>query len=459
MKPHILIIDDEISICITLVMALEQKYNAAYALNAEEGLRMLEQHDFDLVLLDLKIGDYDGMVLLQKIKEKDNTISVIVITAYASIGSTVEAMKKGAFTYLTKPLCIEELMIFVDQALSFRKLKERVSYLKEELTARNHYFGMVGKSQRMQEIYTLIEKIKDVNTAVTISGESGTGKELVARAIHDSSVRRNERFVAVNCAAIPEGLLEEELFGHKKGSFTGALADRPGMFAAGDRGTIFLDEIADLPLSMQSKVLRVLQEKSFTPIGSNDAKTVDIRVIAATNRDLEEMVRRGTFRLDLYYRINVVKIDLPPLRERRQDIPSLCRHFIEIYNGDHRKSVSGLTKDAERTLMEYDYPGNIRELSNIMELAVILCSGDIIDVKDVATQLNRSSFASQTRPRENVRLLDPFSSMTLKEIEKEIIEARLRENNGHQKRTAQQLGISVKGLRNKIHYYNLANGK
>ncbi|MHB0896247.1 MAG: sigma-54-dependent transcriptional regulator [Spirochaetales bacterium] len=459
MKPRVLIIDDELSICITLVMALQQKYDAAYALKAEEGLRMLEQGGYDLVFLDLKIGEYNGMELLQKIKEMDSTIAVIIMTAYASIGSTVEAMRKGAFTYLTKPLCIEEMMICAEQALSIRKLNERVLYLNSELNARNHYFGMVGKSQRMRDIYTLIEKIKDVNTAVTISGESGTGKELVAKAIHYSSARRNERFVAVNCAAIPEGLLEEELFGHKKGSFTGALADRPGMFAAGDKGTIFLDEIADLPLAMQSKVLRVLQDKSFTPIGCNDVKTVDIRVIAATNRDLEEMVRLGTFRLDLYYRINVVRINLPPLRERRQDIPSLCHHFIEIYSKDHHKIVTSLTKDSERMLMEYDYPGNIRELANIMELAVILCAGDTIGIKDVMAQMSRSSCTSQTHPQENATLLGPFTSMTLKEIEKEVIMARLRGNNGHQKRTAQQLGISVKGLRNKIHYYNLANGK
>jgi len=455
MKPRILIIDDEISICITLVMALEQKYDATYALSAEEGLRTLEQRDVDLVLLDLKIGDFDGMELLKKIKEMDSTIAVIIMTAFASIESTVEAMRKGAFTYLTKPLCIEEMMICADQALSIRKLNERVSYLNNELNARNHYFGMVGKSQRMREIYALIEKIKDVNTAVTISGESGTGKELVARAIHYASVRKNERFVAVNCAAIPEGLLEEELFGHKKGSFTGAMTDRAGKFAAADRGTIFLDEIADLPLSMQSKVLRVLQEKSFTPIGNNDIRTVDIRVIAATNRDLEQMVRLGSFRLDLYYRINVVRIDVPPLRERRQDIPSLCHHFIEIYSKDHHKLVTGVTKEAEHALMEYDYPGNIRELANIMELAVILSSSATIDVKDVMSQMRCQSGPPLVGVQDGARALEHFSSKTLKEIEKEIIEARLRENNGHQKKTAQQLGISVKGLRNKIHYYNL----
>ena len=307
----------------------------------------------------------------------------------------------------------------------------------------------------MQEIYELIEKIKDVNISVLIAGESGTGKELVAKAIHYSGVRKDECFVAVNCAAIPEGLLEEELFGHKKGAFTGALSDRAGKFAAGDKGTIFLDEIGDLPLAMQSKVLRVLQEKSFTPIGSNDAKTVDIRVLAATNRKLEEMVRQGSFRLDLFYRINSVGIELPPLRERRHDIPLLCHHFIDLYNKEHRKLVKGLTKGAERLLLEYDYPGNIRELSNILELAVILCVDETIHVKDFLAQMKRTGLPGAVQATGIATPHGFFSAMTLKEIEKEVIRDRLCENNGHQRRTAQQLGISVKGLRNKILYYGL----
>jgi two-component system response regulator AtoC len=455
MKPQVLVIDDELSICITLVMALEQKYDAVYATSAEEGLKILRQRSFQLVLLDLKIGDRNGMEVLQTIKAMDEKISVIIITAFASISSTVEAMKRGAFTYLSKPLSIEEMMICVEQALAFRELNERVSYLNEELYARNHYFGMVGKSRQMQDIYALIEKIKDVNTAVMITGESGTGKELVAKAIHYSSVRKDARFVAVNCAAIPEGLLEEELFGHKKGSFTGAHSDRVGKFASGDKGTIFLDEIADLPLAMQCKVLRVLQEKAFTPIGCNESRTVDIRVIAATNQNLEEMVKRGTFRLDLFYRINVVRIDLPPLRERKQDILPLCRHFLDIYSKDQGKPSISLSVEAERMLLEHDYPGNIRELANILELAVILCPDTNIGVKDLRSQLHRPTPIAESGMCEDRTPVEMFSSLTLKEIEKKVIEARLCENHGHQKRTAEQLGISVKGLRNKILYYKI----
>jgi two-component system response regulator AtoC len=451
-----LIVDDELSICVTLAMALEAKYEVQYATDAEAGLKMLQQQSFHLVFLDLRIGERDGMEVLERIKETDSTIAVIIITAYGSIDSSVEAMKRGAFTYLSKPLHIDEAMICVEQALSFRSLNERVQYLTDELQTRGEFFGMVGKSPAMRRVYEMIEKLRDVDIGVTVSGESGTGKELAARAIHFSGNRKNERFVAVNCAAIPEGLLEEELFGHKKGSFTGAVFDKIGKFSLADKGTIFLDEISDLPLSMQSKVLRVLQEKVFTPIGSNEPRAIDIRVVAATNRDLIQMVQNGTFRLDLFYRINVASIVLPPLRERRQDIPLLCRYFIELYNKEHRKNVQGLTKGAERLLLEYDYPGNVRELSNALEYAVVVCDGDVIQTRDLLSQMRQTMMPGAALPQPETNRAGLFAGMTLREIEEEIIRYRLRENNGHQKQTAQQLGISVKGLRNKIRAYGIA---
>ncbi len=456
MRYRILIVDDELSICVTLAMALEAKYEVQYATDAEAGLKMLQQQSFHLVFLDLRIGERDGMEVLERIKETDSTIAVIIITAYGSIDSSVEAMKRGAFTYLSKPLHIDEAMICVEQALSFRSLNERVQYLTDELQTRGEFFGMVGKSPAMRRVYEMIEKLRDVDIGVTVSGESGTGKELAARAIHFSGNRKNERFVAVNCAAIPEGLLEEELFGHKKGSFTGAVFDKIGKFSLADKGTIFLDEISDLPLSMQSKVLRVLQEKVFTPIGSNEPRAIDIRVVAATNRDLIQMVQNGTFRLDLFYRINVASIVLPPLRERRQDIPLLCRYFIELYNKEHRKNVQGLTKGAERLLLEYDYPGNVRELSNALEYAVVVCDGDVIQTRDLLSQMRQTMMPGAALPQPETNRAGLFAGMTLREIEEEIIRYRLRENNGHQKQTAQQLGISVKGLRNKIRAYGIA---
>ena len=455
MKPRVLVIDDELSICVTLVMALEDKYEAQYARSAAQGLALLHEQEFALVFLDLCIGEDYGLKVLKEIKAIDSRVAVIIITAYGSIDSSVEAIKSGAYSYLTKPLRIEEVLIYAEQALSFRSLSEQVEYLSDELQSRNHYFGMVGKSRSMQRVYELIKKLQDVDVGVTITGESGTGKELVARAIHFSGNRKKERFITVNCAAIPEGLLEEELFGHRKGAFTGALYDKVGKFEAADGGTIFLDEIGDLPLAMQGKVLRVLQEKSVTPVGSNETRTTDVRVIAATNRDLPQMIRQGTFRLDLFYRINVVGISLPPLRERRQDIPLLCRHFIDRYNTEYKKKTSGLTYGAERFLLEYDYPGNIRELSNIIEYAIVICDGDVIRLEDLPAYTARPT-AAEPQLQDGVRRAALFDGMTFREIEREIIIDRLRTNRGHQKLTAQQLGISAKGLRNKMRDYGIS---
>lgn len=291
MKPRILIIDDELSICITMALAMKAKYEALYATSAEQALDLMKRQCFQLVFLDLRIGEDNGLDLLPTIKEMDPGIAVIMMTAYASIDSSVKAMKAGAFNYLSKPLNIEEALIYAEQALAFRALNEQVLYLSDQLQAKNSYQGMVGKSPEMRKIYQMIEKLKDLDIGITITGESGTGKELVAKAIHYSGSRKGQPFVTVNCAAIPEGLLEEELFGHKKGTFTGAISDTQGKFLSANNGTIFLDEIGDLPLSMQGKILRVLQEKYYSPLGSNETINIDVRVIVATNRDLSQMVK------------------------------------------------------------------------------------------------------------------------------------------------------------------------
>lgn len=450
MKKRVLIIDDELSICVTLMMALEDKYEAEYAMSAEEGLIKLQNSPYNLILLDLCIGDCDGLDVLEKIKAIDKNIEVIVITAYGTVDSAVAAMKSGAFTYMMKPLRIDELSICIEQALSFQTLHERVEYLSDELYEKNKFGEMVGKSPAMKKIYELIEKIKDTDVGVTISGESGTGKELVARAIHYSGKRKEKPFVAVNCAAIPEGLLEEELFGHKKGAFTGAISDKDGKFKVANQGTIFLDEIGDMPLNMQSKILRVLQDKAYTPVGSNTPQKIDVRVIAATNRNLMEMVDSGTFRLDLYYRLHVVGIQMPPLRERKQDIPLLCRHFIEKHNHEHNRNVLGISKAAEQFLMAYNYPGNIRELSNLLEFGVVVCDGDIIEEDDLKLQIGQ-----KTAEKSALTMEYGFHARTIKDMERELIIRTLHENGGHQKRTAEQLGISVRGLRNKIQSYGI----
>ncbi|MDD3998121.1 MAG: sigma-54 dependent transcriptional regulator [Sphaerochaetaceae bacterium] len=454
MKQKVLIIDDEPSICITLMLAMKRKYEAQYSTSVGQALQLLKNENFNLVFLDLRIGEDNGLDVLKDIKALDSTIAVIMMTAFGTIDSSVEAMKNGAFTYLSKPINIEEAMIYAEQALHYRSLNEQVLILRDELQTGNRYHGMVGLSPAMRKVYQLIEKVKDIDIGVTITGESGTGKELVARAIHYSGTRSKEKFITVNCAAIPEGLLEEELFGHRKGAFTGAISDTIGKFKVADQGTIFLDEIGDLPLAMQGKLLRVIQEKSYTPIGSSDSISIDVRIIAATNHNLTEMVHKGSFRLDLFYRINVMNVELPPLRERRQDILLLCDHFIDMYNKEQHKNIQGLTKGAQRLLLEYDYPGNIRELSNILEYAVAICDTDIIHTTDLPRQAaNLALYCTQMDSHANAS--ESFRNLTIREIEKAIIIDRLGVFHGHQVKTAESLGISVKGLRNKMHAYGL----
>lgn len=449
MKPNVLVIDDERAICAAITLALSQDYAVQYAITAQEGLELLTQSEFQVVILDLRIGSDDGIEVLKEIKQKWPETAVIMITAYGSIRSSVEAMKNGAFNYLTKPLDVEELIIFLEQALAFRQLNEKVNFLSDELTSRYRYGEMIGTSAPMQRVYTLIEKLKDVDTAVLVSGESGTGKELVARAIHFMGKRKQEKFVVVNCAAIPDGLLEEEFFGHKKGSFTGAYVDKKGKFAVADNGTIFLDEIGDMPLPLQGKLLRVLQQKEFTAIGSNDVQHTNVRVIAATNRDLRAMVAAGTFRQDLFYRLNVIEVRLPPLRERTQDIPLLCRHFVEQFNHERSKQIRGVSKEAEERLLAYSYPGNVRELANIIEYASIICNGPIIKLEDLTPPVQAVLSAPHPEQAEERK--------SLKEIEKEAIQLSLQRNQGKKAATARELGISERGLWNKIKEYGLGD--
>ncbi len=374
------------------------------------------------------------------------------MTAYGSIDTSVEAIKNGAYTYLTKPLNISELYILIEQALEYQRLNERVEYLSKELENKYVYNGIIGRSHSMKNVFKMIEKLKDVDTNVVITGESGTGKELVARAIHFSGRRKKERFEEVNCAAIPEGLLEEELFGHKKGSFSGAVEDRQGKFEYANNGTIFLDEIGDMPFSLQAKLLRVLQQKEFSPIGSNEKIQLNIRVIAATHRDLKAMVDNGEFRQDLYFRLNVVEINLPPLREKKQDLPLLFKHFIEKFNAELDKNIKGISKEAEKKLLDYNYPGNIRELSNIFESSMVLSNSEVIEAEDLPDEVR---FFEKGYDRPNTIILDDLLGMNLREIEKRVIYEYLVINNGHRVKTAQMLGISEKGLRNKIKEFNL----
>lgn len=458
MKEKILIIDDEVDICSSLCFALEDKYEVKATTDPRHGLMMIQRERCHLVLLDLKIGMVDGLDVLQEIKRIDPAIQVIIMTAYGSIMSSVDAIKKGAFTYLTKPLDLDALESSVDQALEFRKSREVVPYSESELESETVCYGIIGQSPAMKKVFELIEKLKDVDASVVIMGESGTGKELVARAIHESGRRNAGKFVEINCAAIPETLLEEELFGHKKGTFTGAMTDKLGKFEYANHGTIFLDEIGDMPFSLQAKLLRVLQQREYTPLGSHVKVKLNIRVIAATNQDLKKLVEAGSFRQDLYFRLNVVEINLPPLRERRQDLPLLMRHFIQRSNQDMDKMVKGFVKEAEQCLLDYDYPGNIRELSNIIECAVLLAREDVVEVENLPVEVRtrKGIYSDDLDLTMGVRLgTESLVGLTLQEAEKKLISAALTLNKGHKKATAAMLGISERGLRNKINDYGL----
>ncbi len=450
MKSRILIIDDEKNICSSLTYALENQYTVFSATNPVNGLKIINNEKINLVLLDLRIGKMDGLEVLEEIKRIDKSIEVIMMTAYATIQSSVEAIKNGAFTYLTKPLNIDELSVTIIKALEYQALNEKVEHLNNELKEKYSYKGIIGKSPAIQNIFQLIDKLKDVDINVLITGESGTGKELVARAIHYSGLRSKENFVEINCAAIPEGLLESELFGHKKGSFTNADKDKIGKFEFANKGTILLDEIGDMSLNLQSKLLRVLEQKEYTPLGSNETFKLDVRVIASTNRDLRKLMAEKKFRNDLYFRLKVVEINIPPLRDRRQDLPLLFTHFLKIYNNKLGKQVNKLAPEVEELLLNYSYPGNVRELANMIEYGVLLARDDSIELGALPDK--ERLIKSQSSLEDE---LDSLVGLSLEEIEKLMIKKSLELNLGHRKDTAQMLGISERGLRNKIKEYEL----
>lgn len=452
MKPIVWIIDDEQGICISLSLALKKEYQVSTFNSAAPALERMKTESCDVVLLDLKLKEEDGMEVLRQIKQEHPDVSVIMMTAFGSIGSSVEAIKAGAYTYLTKPLDLEQLKLFLSQTMEIRKMNEQIRFLSDELRSRRTFQKIVGESDVMQRVYARINQVKDVDASVLITGESGTGKELVARAIHDEGKRKNERFVVVNCAAIPENLLELEFFGYRKGSFTGAAQDRKGKLELADKGTIFLDEIGDMPLNLQGKLLRALQEKEFSPVGSSEVRHTDVRVIAATNQDLKAMIAQQKFRQDLYYRLNVVEITMPPLRDRMSDVPLLCAHFLQQSASEMNKSHKSLTPAAQEALMRYSYPGNVRQLANILEYATIISGNDLIDVDDLPDEVS----GPQLQQEQPQALSEEFLATTsLKELERLAVIATLKKNNGRRDKTADDLGISKRGLLNKIKEYGI----
>ena len=457
----ILIIDDEQSMREFLTICLRRAGHVpTVAKNADEALEKLRDHPFDIVLTDLRLpGELDGIGILRAIKsgtvqraakkgEAPAAINaeVILMTAYASANTAIEAMKQGAYDYLTKPFNIDEVNAVIERALEKRALVEENIALRERIAGRMRLGDLIGKSRSMQNVFEMIGKIHSTRTNVLITGESGTGKELVARALHTEGVRAKQRFVAVNCGAIPDELLESELFGHTKGSFTGAIADRPGLFQQADGGTLFLDEIGELSTGLQVKILRALQERKIKPVGASEELEVDVRVIAATNRDLEAEVARGAFRSDLYYRLNVVEVCIPPLRHRREDISVLIEHFLKRLGPEHGRTLQ-ITKEALQWLERYDFPGNVRELENILERAVALSSSPTIDLSDLPE-------VKQTRPVVEIPSEFPSEGINLDrvlaDVEREWVSLALAQTSGIRKRAATLLGISFRSLRYRL---------
>ncbi|HEX9737056.1 MAG TPA: sigma-54 dependent transcriptional regulator [Thermoanaerobaculia bacterium] len=457
----ILIVDDEAKIRrILSLMLRERRHKVAEAGSGEEALEAARELRPDVVLLDLRLPGIDGLETLGRLKETHPAADVIMMTAFGTISSAVEAMRRGAFDYVTKPFDNDALLLVVERAIAVRRLESEVEALRDDIEARYGFNEIIGISAPIQEVFRTMAKVARVDATVLVTGESGTGKELVARAIHRRSARAPAPFVAVNCSAIPQTLVEAEFFGHEKGAFTDAKHARVGKFEQADRGTLFLDEAGDLALDAQAKLLRALQEKHVVRIGSTHPRPVDVRVIAATNKDLEREVAQGRFREDLFWRLNVVHIRLPPLRERRADLPLLIDHFVDRINRELGLSVGSARPEARQMLLDYPWPGNVRELENTLCRAMILCEGGALTAGDLPARLHGESEAGSPLPAvsdlDRMTLGDAVAEAT-ERLEKRMILSRLAAFKGSRTATAGSLGVSRKTLFNKMRQYGLSD--
>ena len=457
MNDRILIVDDEETLCYFLKASLEEKgYQASTAYTAAEGLDVVTRLQIDLVLLDLRLPDGDGLDVLDEIRRMDSNLPVIVLTGHAGIESAVRAMKLGAYDYLEKPINLEELSITAAKALESRAMRQEIRRLRHQQDG-DHQF-IVGDNKQMQDIMHLIERLAPTKASVLIQGDSGTGKEVVAQAIHRLSPRAKKGFLAINCAAIPDSLVETELFGHEKGSFTDAIEEKPGLIEIADGGTLFLDEISTLKLELQAKLLRVLETETVRRVGGVKDIPVDLRVIAATNRDLRQAIKDGEFRGDLYYRLSVMVIDIPPLRERVEDIDKFAAAFVADFNKSTFKNVQGISDDALRLLRQYEWPGNVRELRNVIERAMILCSGDMIHVGDLPAEIvsKEPSMAFEG----NVVPIPPVAEgidmeAMVSGIRKRMMLEALAQTQGNKSQAARLLGLSRDQLNYGLKKYGL----
>ena len=447
---RILVVDDEPAQRELVAGFLTKRgFEVVQAPGGEAALARFKQEPFDLVLTDQKMPGLSGLQVLEGVRAVTPETAVIIMTAYGTIETAVSAIKAGAADYLTKPLNLDELLHRIHRVRERQQLLRENRELREALAERHRVEGILGESGPMQEALSLVRRVAPSDATVLIRGESGTGKELIARAIHHASPRATGPLVKVNCAALAESLLEAELFGHEKGAFTGAIATRKGRFELADGGSLFLDEIGDLPAHMQVKLLRVLQEREFERVGSSRPIAVNVRLLAATHRDLEALVREDRFREDLYYRINVVTITLPPLRERREDLPLLIDHFVRTFAAKNGKPIAGLTRDAREALLRYDYPGNVRELENLIERAVVLTRDEIIGIADLPLTLH------EPVPEPGAA---PGLEAAVEALERRMIREALGRASGVQTRAAESLGISERVLRYKLKKYGLAGG-
>ncbi len=457
MKSRILVVDDEESIREFLeIMLKKEGYEITLAEDGQKAKDLLTKKSFDMIISDLQMPNVTGIELLKYAKEFYPDVVFMLITAFGTTETAVEAMKMGAYDYLTKPFKIDEVRLNILNALRTKNLEVENRSLKKELVKEYSFQNMVGNSAPMHAIYEMVRRVAQTPTNVLITGESGTGKEVIAKAIHYNGPLKDKPFVTINCGAIPENLMESEMFGHKKGSFTGAIVDKVGLFEVADDGTLFLDEVGELPLTIQVKLLRAIQERIIRRVGATEDMKVTVRIIAATNRNLEEMVQKGTFRQDLFYRLNVINIKSPPLRDRRDDIPLLANHFLKKYNDRLNKTIGGISNEAMEILKKYDYPGNVRELENLIERTVALEGGATILPESLPPIVNTTSGRKMASSNE-IEMGDDGLDLdkVMGQIEKELLVKAIHSAGGVKKRAAKLLHISFRSMRYRIEKYNL----
>jgi len=457
MSKRILVVDDEKAIRWSLGEALRNiEYEVEEAENGKKALKLFQDEPFDLVILDLKLPDIDGLQVLKKLKEVEPELPVIMMTAYGEVETAVEAIKSGAYDFMQKPFQLEKMKIEIKNALETSNLRQQLDGIRKRERETYNFKNFLGKSSVMQEVFRKVKKIGESRAStILIQGESGTGKELVARAIHECSNGADRPFLEINCAALPETLLESELFGHEKGAFTDAKYRKKGLFELAEGGTIFLDEIGEMGITLQSRLLRVIENKTFRRVGGVKDLKVNTRIISATNRDLKKAIKEGKFRSDLYYRLQVIPIYLPPLRERKEDIPLLANHFISVFNREFKKNVKKIGPEVEKLLVSYSWPGNVRELKNVIERAILLEAEDELLPEHLPPEITQGRGEGLMEEEASSTSIDDLFPMTLKEMEKLLIEKTLERTSGNKSRAAKILGISRQTLREKVKQYEL----